>query len=298
MVDFLPFQSSIISDLLGSLLEQDPELCPGINCCMVCGAPSKQTCPACNSVHYCSDKCMEADLNNLSDDEEEAQGHTPAVCKLLSSCSSPDKDSCRSELESYPSTLSNLLLSHPSFEPILFSSSSSSSRKAFQVHVVGAEKGSELWTEEGSFGACGWREAYAEALDEVCEVAGIKSFELVFVGLNLEEKGVERLSNKVSACCINSKYEDLKPSNFVKTTPDLLTLFNAGFTCPDYDWAGTLQSVLSNAIGTIPFFATSNSELENLNDVEWLDSNGFCSFDLDGDRAGGDGVGETRTRTS
>lgn len=116
MVDFLPFQSSIISDFLGSLLEQDPELCPGINCCMVCGAPSKQTCPACNSVHYCSDKCMEADLNNLSDDEEEAQGHTPAVCKLLFSCSSPDKDSCRSELESYPSTLSNLLLSHPSFE--------------------------------------------------------------------------------------------------------------------------------------------------------------------------------------
>ena len=199
---------------------------------------------------------MKHDVNESSDDEE-AQGHTAEVCKLLKNCSAPAKEDSRSELESYPSTLSNLLLSHPSFEPILFASSSSN-RRSFQVHVVGAEFGSELWTAKNSFGACGWREAYAEALDEVCEVAGIKSFELVFINTDLEEKGVERLSNKVSACCINSKYEDLKPTSFVKTTPDLLALFNAGFTCPDYDWAGTLTSVLSSASSPIPFFATSN----------------------------------------
>ena len=55
-MDFLPFQSSVISESLGAMLEEDGDLCPGINCCMVCGAPSKLSCPSCNAVSYCSEK--------------------------------------------------------------------------------------------------------------------------------------------------------------------------------------------------------------------------------------------------
>ena len=189
-------------------------------------------------------------------------------------------------MESYPSTLSNILLSHPSFEELVSPAGSSSKhRRRFQVHVVGAEFGSELWTSKLSYGACPYQEAYADALDEVCDMGDISSFELVFVGVGLPATPVQKLSGKVKALTLDCKYEDLDSADgFVKAVPDLLVFFNAGFTCPDYDWAATLSSVVAKASSPIPFFGTSNSELENLNDIEWLNTQGFTSFDLDGDQ--------------
>ena len=69
--------------------------------------------------------------------------------------------------------------------------------------MVGAEFGSELWTSKSSYGACSYQEAYADALDEVCEVGDISSFELVFVGPGLEASPVEKLSSKVRALARN-----------------------------------------------------------------------------------------------
>lgn len=260
-------QSSIITELLGEKLTSDPSLCPGHNACMVCGLSTPTppvSCPECSSVVYCSEKCREVDRRNFqSTDEEDAQGHTSTVCAMLKKIRSPDRDSCRSELESHPSTLSNLLLSHPSFEEVVSAPSDNSSskqhRRRFQVHVVGAEFGSELWTSKKSYGACPYQEAYADALDEVCEIGNISSFELVFVGIGLPSTSVQKLSGKVKALTLDCKYEEIDSSDaFVKEVPDLLVFFNAGFTCPDYDWAATLSSVMAKASSPIPFFGTSN----------------------------------------
>ena len=67
-------------------------------------------------------------------------------------------------------------------------------------------------------------------------------------------------------------------AGFVRQTPDMLVFFNAGFTCQDYDWRGCLEACFEGQGGgsrAVPFLATTNSELENFNDMEWLEENGF-----------------------
>ena len=88
-----------------------------------------------------------------------------------------------------------------------------------------------------------------------------------------------QLSKTCHAYLHSGKYEALKnkvtPNNFVRRTPDLLVFFNAGFTCLDYDWSGCLSTCFSPRSPTVPFLATTNSEMENFNDIEWLEENGF-----------------------
>ena len=46
---------------------------------------------------------------------------------------------------------------------------------------------------------------------------------------------------------------------------------------------GANSTTLPLAHNNLQMQCIQRSELENLNDVEWLDSNGFSTFDLDGD---------------
>jgi len=106
--------------------------------------PSKSiiTCNACRRINYCSNECLKMDSDPFQDEkevtemeEDGARGHGPVVCALLRLCEVDEAvekgaydyesqkfgkrgdeqwdascDRIRSELESYPATLSNLLL--------------------------------------------------------------------------------------------------------------------------------------------------------------------------------------------
>eukprot|EP00520_Triparma_pacifica_P015617 CAMPEP_0118666358 /NCGR_PEP_ID=MMETSP0785-20121206/19168_1 /TAXON_ID=91992 /ORGANISM="Bolidomonas pacifica, Strain CCMP 1866" /LENGTH=355 /DNA_ID=CAMNT_0006560655 /DNA_START=96 /DNA_END=1160 /DNA_ORIENTATION=- len=283
-----PSQASNVTDELGELMANDPDLCPGLNACMVCGLPTTMFCPKCRMVSYCSKECLKSDA--CVPMSSPTPGHCVEICDALRSSSSnvnDEEEGDRSELESYPSTLSNVLLSHPSFEGVVQEGGrrdgKKGERRILQVHIVGAQKGSEVWDEKGGYGGSGWVSAYSDALDEVCETFDV-SLELVFVGEGLKEVKeadgrIVKLSKTCHAYLHSGKYEALKnkvtPNNFVRRTPDLLVFFNAGFTCLDYDWSGCLSTCFSPRSPTVPFLATTNSEMENFNDIEWLEENGF-----------------------
>ena len=143
-------------------------------------------CPKCKMVCYCSAVCMKADATlPLS---SPLPGHCVEVCDALRSASSEGEDADRSELESYPSTLSNVLLSHHSFSILVQEGGrkvGKKGRRCIQIHIIGASLGSEVWEDDGAFGGSNWMEAYSDALDEVCETFDVE-MEIVFVGEGLE----------------------------------------------------------------------------------------------------------------
>jgi hypothetical protein len=91
---------------------------------------------------------------------------------------------------------------------------------------------------------------------------------------------VLKLSKGCRVCLKDGKYEDViglvEEGGFVRGVPDIVVFFNAGFTCLDYDWKGCLEKCFEKEGNLlVPFLATTNSELENYNDMEWLEENGF-----------------------
>jgi hypothetical protein len=204
-------------------------------------SPTVVHCPSCRRVKYCSEACRIADASAAatvmleeeegdtdsenqamgSNGEDTAMGHSAVVCVLLSLCDDDEavesgekrpggwdakrreaaQDRVRSEDESYPATLANVLAEGPCYQHVIrakFSwrrrqgngSSSSNNNNRLVLHVVGASVDSELWggfdldadlshSGDGmSATAVPCLRAYADALAEL----NVPEIELVFVG--------------------------------------------------------------------------------------------------------------------
>jgi len=55
-----------LSEKITDALDKNPELRPGFDCCLICGAKAALSCPKCAGVKYCSDACMRSDVNHSS----------------------------------------------------------------------------------------------------------------------------------------------------------------------------------------------------------------------------------------
>ncbi len=270
--------ASIISEELGELMSKDPSVTPGLNgYCMVCGKHSKKpmNCRKCGQVDYCSADCLDRDRSaetEVDDDFDEAvAGHSASICDTLCRLAEWDSQSSMSpeetELHSYPATLSNLLLKQPLFEGVLSSNSHTT------IYIIGASENSEIFAD--------WTSAYADALDDVTETFNT-SLTLNFIGPDLKaSSSAISLTPKIKATLSSALIQDVAPSN----PPQIAVFFNPGFTCPDYDWSAALSSLFLSTSSPLHFMATTNTEVEGLEDVDWLVSHKYMkspNSDTDG----------------
>jgi MYND finger len=275
------------------------------------GAAVAVVCRACQRVQYCSEACRHQDstvpLLSSSDDEvmepETALGHTSVVCALLNLCNDDEQveaanteGSCtnrggatrtldpvrmeaatsrvRSEYESYPATLANVLSDGPCFQEVLGRSGRDSNR--LTIYILGASEDAEL--SQGPTVSHSSRAAvcsdYAEALAELADQYQLPTIQLYFIGpdcplepfhesapLQYLEKQIGTLSMRsVKGVCNADTMDNLEPV-------DIVVLFNPGLTCPDYpDWKETLRTIPN---GT-PFLLTTNTEMEGMADCQFL----------------------------
>jgi hypothetical protein len=376
-VPALPEQQTRISDKVSSKLESNPNIRLGFDACCNCAnklelsSKTDVCCKGCRRVWYCSKECRREDAQYLSkaNEEEQAHGHTSVICALLRLCQIEDDledppsssssskkrhfvptkaeieaahDRIRSEYESYPATLANVLMDAPCFQPLLETYSKSfkrsktmrqadlESKTSLTVHIIGASLEAELW---GSFNtkkhsSCDdVYDAYAEALHElVSDSKGLRTINLIFVGPNCPNKNqhIVRVidpqhesfdeknnSKKRMRCsdqwhhkrhsvelvietyksnydvdflkCGKSKGEKKKKDKLKKEftsprKPDVVVFFNPGFTCPDYTWDSALracQTLTSTEGSSIPFFVTTNTEMEAVSDLQFLYQHSF-----------------------
>lgn len=302
--------------------------------------------------------------HNTNDGQEGQEGHSPIVCALLRTCQIDDqvegtlddddddddpddankisitseereasKDRITSEYESYPATLTNVLMEASCFEPVLKGikkqkMDQSNGRQStvlrkndpwiprdtntLTIHIIGASEEAEFWGDyKLDHPSCtDVYSAYAEALsDLIAKYNGITTIHLIFIGPNCPRKNVTRKRTTIQSsdyhgmvvennrdeprsrnkkrkhhlaaptCEIileshRSEYiESL--SNIAK--PDLCVFFNPGFTCHDYDWPKALDRFIKKREtgGRIPFFATTNTEMEAISDLEFLYEQGY-----------------------
>merc|ERR1719223_47429 len=376
-VPALPEQQTRISDKVSSKLESNPNIRLGFDACCSCAKKLELSskvdvcCKGCRRVWYCSKECRREDAHFLSkaNEEEQAHGHTSVICALLRLCQIEDDleeppfssskkrhflptsteieaahDRIRSEYESYPATLANVLMDAPCIQSLLETYSKSDkrsktmrrtaldSKSSLTIHVIGASHDAELW---GSFhtknhSSCeDVYDAYAEALHElVSDLKGLRALNLIFVGPNCPSKNQhivrvidpqqesfdEKDKSKKRMRCSDqwhhkrnsvellietyrsnydndflrygkSKREEKKNEKVkvkidftVPRKPDVVVFFNPGFTCPDYSWDSALLAcqTLTSATGSkIPFFVTTNTEMEAVSDLQYLFQHSF-----------------------
>ena len=289
----LPEQQTKISHL-SDTLAADTSLRLGFNSCCVCGKrdPSVE-CRNCRRVKYCSSECRQADCNVTISDEQDggdqAMGHSSVVCALLKLCNDDEeadehndstkvdesaRDRVQSEYESYPATLANVLLDGPCFKVML---ARACHERELVIHVIGASVDAELWGRQQDSLDIVW-DAYADALQELAETNGLKVIRLCLIGPDCPAKAmnVERsipYSRKEDRSCqlvistLQRKYSSkLFHGSDALSKPDVVCLFNPGFTCPDYSWDDTLSSF---DYGT-SFIITTNTEMECIGDCQYL----------------------------
>jgi hypothetical protein len=321
----------------------------GFDACCSCAKPLQLSdkvdicCKTCRRVWYCSRECQQKDacnygrykINNSCDEQEEQEGHSPVVCALLRICYIDDqvegsldpdakkipmskkereasKDRITSEYESYPATLTNILMEVSCFEfflnrmkkqkvdrsigraPIL-------AKTSLTIHIIGASEEAEFWGDyKLDHPSC--RDvypAYAEALtDLVAMYNGITTIHLIFIGPNCPVKNLTKRRSIQLDQGIKEKQGDARKSGSKKRKqnsnptcevvlqsyrseyvesltnipkPDVCVFYNPGFTCPDYDWSQTLDKFVERDDATrIPFFATTNTEMEAISDLQFL----------------------------
>lgn len=310
------------------------------------------------------------DSNN---EEEQGRGHSAIICALCKLCNideevenevrklgklilSSDKTSAKTsskksrknfsdeekraaydristEYESYPATLTNVMMDAPCFEPTLekfmvkrrckktrqsdIEEDEQLNNNTLTIHIIGASKESELW---GDFklDTSDATNAYTEALSELAATyKGLRKINLIFIGPNCptdnlhvvktmddidideetstQESGKKRKRNDhhgkrcqvvIETHCHNYewKYLNSKESHSKKkgkhssllSKPDIVTFFNPGFTCPDYDWSEALKACQDrDARMKTPFFVTTNTEMEAIADVQYLHQHGY-----------------------
>ena len=373
-VPALPEQQTRISDKVSAQLESNPNIRLGFDACCNCAKKLQLSskidvcCKGCRRVWYCSKECRLEDAQYLSkkaSEEEQAHGHTSVICALLRLCQIEDDiedppsstkkyfnpteaeteaahDRIRSEYESYPATLANVLMDAPCFQPLLETFTKSHKRSktmrevdlaantSLTIHVIGASLEAELW---GSFktkqhSSCDdVYDGYIEALHELAsESKGLRTINLIFVGPSCPSKNQhivriidpqnesyeEKNNNKKRMRCSNQwqskkhsvevvieTFKSLYDGDFLKgglskgekkrnnkhkkqvtapKKPDLVIFFNPGFTCPDYSWDSALracQTLASTDGGRIPFFVTTNTEMEAVSDLQYLYQHSF-----------------------
>ena len=118
----LPEQQTRLSLLMEQNVTDVPNL--GFDACCSCGSPEVTlACPNCKRIKYCSESCRHQDATHTTEDDNGALGHTAIICRLLKIASQDDdvdnheestpaaRQRVRSEYESYPATLSNILAS-------------------------------------------------------------------------------------------------------------------------------------------------------------------------------------------
>ncbi|KAI2493207.1 hypothetical protein MHU86_21356 [Fragilaria crotonensis] len=229
-LDELPEQQTRAAHL-SRKLANDPDLRLGFNCCCSCGKQevALSLCPNCKRVSYCSDACREEDIRPAVDEDEGALGHSSIICSVLKICNDDEdaedlvggtdaaRNRVRSELESYPATMANILREGPCYQDYL-----SSVGKDLVIHVIGASEEAELWNGESA------QDIYA----------------------SLPNTPVSLLKDLL---------RDI-------SKPQVVVLFNPGFTCPDYDWEETMD-LLDHGIA---FLSTTNTEMEGVSDCNHL----------------------------
>ena len=282
----------------------------GFDACCTCGIPFGPSstivdCPQCQRVSYCSEACRKQDASGLdssstvatSDEEREsAMGHSSIICTLLRLCSNDEAvneetkddektlqfldndvqakeaavDRVRSEFQSYPATLANVLLEAPLYKPATQASS-----RHLVIHIIGASQDVEFWNSPCMQHDNVW-DAYAEALAELSEIHRLDTISLYFVGPDCPIENIHK-SRKMKSVEGGTAGELLARShhgvynfNLLQqeeiTKADIVVFHNPGFTCPDYDWAVTLSCIPK---GT-PFLLTTNTELEGIADFQYL----------------------------
>ena len=282
----------------------------GFDACCTCGSPFTPSstvvdCPQCQRVSYCSDACRKQDSDagmamdqpgSEEDEHESAMGHSSIICTLLKLCNNDEAineetkddkttlnelqndssareaamDRVRSEFESYPATLANVLLQGPLYEAAIHGCS-----KNLVIHIIGASHDGELWETPCMKKDDCWN-AYAEALAELAESRRLDTIELHFVGPECPKQDLKETRHMKSmeggtagqlvASTHRGEYNaDLLRKNEI-TKADLVVFFNPGFTCPDYTWNEALAAIPK---GT-PFLMTTNTELEGIADCQYL----------------------------
>ncbi|KAL7559508.1 hypothetical protein ACA910_010320 [Epithemia clementina (nom. ined.)] len=279
-------------------------------CATLLDPATKISCPLCQRVDYCSESCREQDARALSSmaavattatPEEEkskpaenATGHTSIICSLLKLCQDDEavensdhdptcssyldparreaaQDRIRSELESYPATLANVIVEGPCYQSVL---KDCQAKQKLVVHVIGASVDGELWGNDKDLNEVS--QAYAEAISELAEKASLQMIELFMFGpecpqsANLEMMRPIRDQDRTTGQLILHTYHGLYNSQLLKDhnvpKADIVVFFNPGFTVPDYEWIETLSCI---PLGT-PFLSTTNTEMEGIADCQFL----------------------------
>ena len=302
----LPEQQTRMMEIMKHYPELDARL--GFDVCCTCAAlldpATKVTCPVCRRVDYCSEACREKDarvmmtdrVGTSTDDEllevDPATGHSSIICALLKLCQDDedveDKEGghkldyqrreaaqyrVRSELESYPATLANVIAEGPCYESVLKQCKTQTNKKLV-IHVVGASIDGELWGNDKDLDQVS--DAYAEALSDLAEKTGLATIELLLFGpecpsaTNLETLKPIRDQDHTKGELIMRTYHgvynaELLEQNHV-TKADIVVFFNPGFTVPDYQWVESLECI---PLGT-PFLSTTNTEMEGIADCQFL----------------------------
>lgn len=294
--DNLPEQQTRTIHLMGDGTS-DLDVKLGFDACCTCGKvdPKMIECENCHRVNYCSAECRRKDsqASNNDDDDDQALGHSAVVCLLLATCNDDDiiddgngdsldeksrtaaMDRVISEFESYPATLANVIMDGPCYQDTLHQVNKGS----LIIHIVGASVDSELWQDHPDPSQTKRVfECYAEALAEIAERFKLTTIHLYFIGPNCPETDLETqvnvplmTQNSKSRCVlkattIRNDYNASILRNNNVTKANIVVFFNPGFTCPDYSWSDALQAIPQ---GT-PCLVTTNTELEGVNDIEYL----------------------------
>mmetsp|Transcript_15067 Transcript_15067/g.22980 ORF Transcript_15067/g.22980 Transcript_15067/m.22980 type:complete len:389 (-) Transcript_15067:1070-2236(-) len=276
----LPEQQTRVAHL-SKKLSKDSDLKLGFNCCCNCGNKLAEenfvNCPNCNRVSYCSDACRLEDTQPPVDENECSMGHSSIICSILKLCNDDDDaeqglqatsaslDRLRTELESYPATLANILREAPCYNDFL-----ASVGPEMIIHVIGASEDAELWN-----GKQGMLEGYTEALVQLAEDFGICDIQLHMIGpgcpdccidedrtMNFEGDG----SRNFNLHLVTHKCQYTSDLITTISKPHAVVFFNPGFTCPDYAWEETMNLLdYGSAI-----LCTTNTELEGVSDCNYL----------------------------
>ncbi len=269
------------------------ELRLGFDACCTCGkAEPMIECENCHRVSYCSVECRNIDSEaNLDDDH--ALGHSAVICTLLAACNDDEAvedgkghlldssqrrtaavDRVTSEFESYPATLANVIMDGPCFQDTL----NKVAKGSLTIHIIGASVDSELWVgHPDSSQTSRVFHCYAEALADIADRFKLQAIHLYFIGPDCPEIDGEAkvkipsIQSSKSECIlstttIRNDYNKKTLRNNKVTNADIVVFFNPGFTCPDYSWDEGLHTIPQ---GT-PCLVTTNTELEGVNDIEYL----------------------------
>jgi hypothetical protein len=295
-IEVLPEQQTRMMHLLKEYPDFQFRL--GFDACCNCGnsidATNEVTCLACKRVKYCSDDCRQKDataetfdnqnmLEQVEEEENEnAQGHTSVVCTLLQTCNDDEDvedglctdisesrrqaslDRIRSEFESYPASLANIIVEGPCFQSILKECTST-----LVIHVIGASEDAELasWNPENKTASSRFYD-YSDAFSNIiASYKTIQSILLCFVGpecpssnvdmdIPLQDSDKQQKSLTLTVRTIKGIYSTEILDNNTIPIPNIVVFFNPGFTVPEYDqWTSTLKCIPR---GT-PFLSTTNT---------------------------------------